>query len=572
MKPAFRKLFVALSSSVAAICAMALPASASAQPLTGVYRGEVYSSPNAVNAYSSWLGYDVTLGQGHQAKDSWANIENPTWQLNSWSNWVKAKPGRRLNYSVAMFPSGQGSLSQCAQGSYDFRFRNLANNMAAAGLQRSIIRLGWEFSGNWMPWYSGNGQQANFAACFRRIVTAMRDAQPSAGFEFDWNPNYDIPASDLSTTYPGDAYVDYIGFDLYDQGWNGAYPIPSGCTGSCALTRWRSVWNNQFAPALTRFRDFAQSHGKRLSVPEWGVNDPATTGGGDNTYYVQQMLSFIFDPANNVGYHSYFDYQASDGHHQLSDVDGSGGRTFQTEFPNSAALFKSHFAGLPSGSVTATKAVTNPSSVAQGGSLQVSSSVTSSTARTLIVKFELRNSTSLALLAAQTYSAQAFTAGQMRAYSPSFTIAASAATGTYRVDTLVLSGDGSDTLVHRTDTTFSVTAAPIPTTVSAGKATVSPAAVTRGQAFAVSGSVTSPTARTLVVKYEIRTTASPYTMVASQSYTAQAFTAGQTRTYTPSFTIPTSAAAGTYRVDTLIYTSDWSQTLVYRNDTTFTVN
>ncbi|GHH04021.1 glycosyl hydrolase [Comamonas sp. JC664] len=455
MKLGLQKLFHA----ALALVAVALPVAAQTQPLTGVYRGEIYNVPHLVNAYSAWLGYDVSMGQGHQPKDSWANIENPSWQLNAWGAWVRAKPGRRLNYSVSMFPSGQGSLSQCATGAYDFRFRNLANNLANAGLQRSILRVGWEFSGNWMPWYSGNGQQANFAECFRRIVTAMRTAQPNAGFEFDWNPNYDISAADLSATYPGDAYVDYIGFDLYDQGWNGRYPIPSGCTGTCQQGRWQQNWDIQFAPALAKFRSFAAPRGKRLSVPEWGVNDAATTGGGDNTYFVQQMLSFIFDPANNVGYHSYFDYQAPDGLHQLSNVDNNGGHTFQTQFPNAAALFKSFYANLPP----------------PGGPL------------------------------------------------------------------------------------------------AASKATVTPSPVTRGQSFQVSGSVTSPTAQTLIVKYEIRTAASPFTLVAEHFF-SQSYSAGQTRTFTPALVIPTSRPAGSYRVDTLVYTGNWSQTLLYRNDTTFTAN
>jgi hypothetical protein len=81
---------------------------------------------------------------------------------------------------------------------------------------------------------------------------------------------------------------------------------------------------------------------------------------------------------------------------------------------------------------------------------------------------------------------------------------------------------------------------------------VSPSSVTRGSTFQVSGSVTSPTVRTVVVKYEIRS-AFTSAMVTSQSYTAQIFTAGQTRTYTTPFVIPTSAPAGTYRVDTLIH-------------------
>ncbi|RYZ42291.1 MAG: beta-mannanase, partial [Myxococcaceae bacterium] len=371
MHAGLKRFAVFVTATLSAVCATSAFAAA---PLTGVYRGEVYSQPNTVNAYSTWLGYDVKMGQGHQAKDSWGNIENPGWQLGSWRTWVKAKAGRRFNYSVSMFPSGQGNLASCAAGAYDQRFKNLASNLVAYELQGTIIRLGWEFSGNWMPWYSGNGQQANFAACFRRIVTAMRTQQPNAGFEFDWNPNYDISAADLSATYPGDAYVDYIGLDLYDQGWNGAYPVPAGCTGSCALTRWQSVWNAQFGPALTKFKNFAQAHNKRLSVPEWGVNDAATNGGGDDTYYVQRMLAFIFDPANNVGYHSYFDIQAPDGHHQLSSADNNGGNTFVTEFPNAAAAFKAFYANQgpqQPAQLSTTKATVSPATVTRGQSFNV---------------------------------------------------------------------------------------------------------------------------------------------------------------------------------------------------------
>ncbi|RKH83668.1 beta-mannanase [Corallococcus sp. AB045] len=450
------RLFFSVTSSLAVVSTLCAGMTASADPLTGVYRGEVYSQPNAVNAYSTWLGFDVKMGQGHQAKDSWGNIENPGWQLGAWRTWVKAKPGRRFNYSVAMFPSGQGTLAACASGAYDPRFKNLATNLVAYELQGTIIRLGWEFSGNWMPWYSGNGQQANFAACFRRIVTAMRTQQPNAGFEFDWNPNYDISAADLSATYPGDAYVDYIGLDMYDQGWNGAYPIPAGCSGSCALTRWQSVWNAQFGPALTKFKSFAQSHNKRLSVPEWGVNDAATNGGGDDTYYVQQMLAFIFNPANNVGYHSYFDIQAPDGHHQLSSADNNGGNTFVTGFPNAAAAFKGFYANQnpQPAQLSTTKATVSPATVTRGQSFNVTGTVTSSAALTLVVKYEIHNATGSALATSTAYTNQAFTAGQTRGYTSAFTLPTSLSAGTYRVDTLVYTADWSRTLLYRNDTTF----------------------------------------------------------------------------------------------------------------------
>ncbi|MCY1035244.1 hypothetical protein OV207_27605 [Corallococcus sp. BB11-1] len=103
------------------------------------------------------------------------------------------------------------------------------------------------------------------------------------------------------------------------------------------------------------------------------------------------------------------------------------------------------------------------------------------------------------------------------------------------------------------------------------KATVSPTRVARGQTFNVTGSVTPSSARTVVVKYEIRN-AGNSALVTDRACTAQVITAGQTRSYMSAFVIPTSLGAGTYRVDTLVYTADWSQTLLYRNDTTFTAN
>jgi len=189
------------------------------------------------------------------------------------------------------------------------------------------------------------------------------------------------------------------------------------------------------------------------------VNDAATTGGGDNTYYVQQMLEFVFDPANNVGYHSYFDIQASDGHHQLSSADNSGGNTFKTEFPNAAALFKSDYGTStpppnPGPSISTTQATVSANPVTRGQTFQVGGSVTSSSATTVVVKYEIRNASTLSLISEKAYTAQSFAAGQTRSYGSPFVIPTTLAAGTYRVDTLVFTADWSKTLLYRNDTTF----------------------------------------------------------------------------------------------------------------------
>ena len=47
---------------------------------------------------------------------------------------------------------------------------------------------------------------------------------PDAAFRFEWNPTVgDLGVGDLATYYPGNAYVDFIGLDVYDTAW-ASYP------------------------------------------------------------------------------------------------------------------------------------------------------------------------------------------------------------------------------------------------------------------------------------------------------------------------------------------------------------
>jgi hypothetical protein len=81
-------------------------------------------------------------------------------------------------------------------------------------------------------------------------------------------------------------------------------------------------------------RDFAAAHGKPISFPEWGLTIRADGhGGGDNAYYVEHMYDWI--AANDVKYHAYYEYDATDGEHRL----------MTGEFPIGAAAFKRLWGG-----------------------------------------------------------------------------------------------------------------------------------------------------------------------------------------------------------------------------------
>ena len=89
------------------------------------------------------------------------------------------------------------------------------------GEANAILRLGWEFNGSWYPWYVADATDAaNFDAFWQHIVTTMR-AVAGEQFKFLWSASADY-GHELHAprqAYPGNAYVDYVGTDVYDEFW-----------------------------------------------------------------------------------------------------------------------------------------------------------------------------------------------------------------------------------------------------------------------------------------------------------------------------------------------------------------
>jgi len=333
---------------LAAAIAMS-PLASHADPALSVYRWDVPWGPVNVDAFGDWLGTPVTIASAFEAKDAWHHIDGASWQLGPWSRWVHASPERNLSLAIPLLPDNGGSLASCSAGEYDVYWTNLADNLAQFALNSIYLRIGWEMDGTWFTWGApqGSGKEASFAGCFRRVVDAMRKAQPANQWKFVWNPGLDgwkSPAF-FDATWPGDSYVDVVGVDIYDQSWvPNTYPYPSTCDDACRLARWQTAWSAQ-APRLAALRNFAAAHGKPMAFPEWAVIiRPDGHGGGDNPHFIRKMHEFIMDPANNVLFHAYFDVSSGNRlDHRLSDATGGDRPSGPTRMPNAAALFKELF-------------------------------------------------------------------------------------------------------------------------------------------------------------------------------------------------------------------------------------
>ncbi len=288
----------------ALICIVAMlvltPASApAASPgkTLGVYAGP--GSPEGVAKFENGAGRPVAIVHDALARENWANLID----IEYWTRkWTPTRHAGRIYYSVPMLPDTGGSLAAGAAGDYNNYFRTLAQRFVASGQGGATLRLGPEFNGNWFKWTINvpNGG-ANYAAYWRQIVTTMRSVQ-GANFKFDWCPNagssyVNGKQMKAETAWPGGAYVDYIGADIYDQSWLPNFRDPEA--------RWKDFMNT--GNGLKWHAAFAKAQGKPMTFPEWGIaNRYDGQSGGDAPQFIEHMYSWI--RANNVAFHMYFEW------------------------------------------------------------------------------------------------------------------------------------------------------------------------------------------------------------------------------------------------------------------------
>jgi hypothetical protein len=250
------------------------------------------------NAFGRWRKAKTDLALTYTGRSTWVDIVDPAWLYAQW----KAEP-QTLVVSSAPFPERpEYSLSACSRGAYDGQWRKFGLNIAKTGLEsRTIVRLAWEFNGDWQQWAAR--EPADFVRCWRHVFAAAESTAP--GLRWDWAVNRGSSAGvmkDPRAAWPGERYVDIVGIDTYD-GWPAVLS--------------QDGWNAQYGGAygLKFWADFARSKGKRLSVPEWGLHRGsawAGHNGGDNPYYIRKMFGFFAEQRGNLAYEAYFNDEATE--------------------------------------------------------------------------------------------------------------------------------------------------------------------------------------------------------------------------------------------------------------------
>ncbi len=81
-----------------------------------------------------------------------------------------------------------------------------------------IYRPYHENSGDWFWWGTSNTTREEFISLWRFTIEYLRDKKGVDNFLYAYSPNGHFKdANDYLKRYPGDEYVDIIGFDIYDD-------------------------------------------------------------------------------------------------------------------------------------------------------------------------------------------------------------------------------------------------------------------------------------------------------------------------------------------------------------------
>jgi beta-mannanase len=167
------------------------------------------------------------------------------------------------------------SLSTIIDGAHDTYITDFAKGVKAVGYP-IVLRFAHEMNGDWYPWSETvNGNTAGqFIAAWRHV----HDIFQRVGAEnviWDWSPNIlrGARAVPLSTFYPGDAYVDWVGLTGYE-----VYETTAAQVFTETMTQVRQVTSKPVLITETGGQPGTAKAGWTTSFLSWLAGQPGVIG------------------------------------------------------------------------------------------------------------------------------------------------------------------------------------------------------------------------------------------------------------------------------------------------------
>jgi len=241
--------------------------------------GVVLSDPATVGAFETAIGRKANTFLWYQAIDETldANLLAP------------AAAGRTIQLAWIPIPAHSASpvnladyrLSNFASGRFDSELRRWARELRAFGYPVQFRPMS-EMNGNWVSWSgSTNGNTpADFIAAWRHMHDIFVQ-EGATNVKWIWSPNRDGSTADAVNTFnnyfPGDGYLDFVGFSGYN--WGTMYNTPA----------WVSTWQSA-TEVLGYSYDVAVTRTQRPIV----ISEMASTElGGSKALWITDLFSTL---------------------------------------------------------------------------------------------------------------------------------------------------------------------------------------------------------------------------------------------------------------------------------------
>lgn len=222
--------FVLAGTILASTTTASGPARASGQPALGIYSEGYPQSLTDAEGATSQLGRPAQIVHWYAEwtgdMSGWAEsqpyvqkvLDAGATPMITWEAWDGANDG-----------TNPASLQAIVRGEFDGYIDSWAQGAAALGNRPLYLRIFHEMNdpyeasdGAGYPWSVAPGNRfgnrpQDLAAAWQHIVNRFRAAGAS-NVRWIFNSDDDIPNNPIPAgTYPGDRYVDYVGFDAYDD-------------------------------------------------------------------------------------------------------------------------------------------------------------------------------------------------------------------------------------------------------------------------------------------------------------------------------------------------------------------
>ena len=145
-----------------------------------------------------------------------------------------------------------------------------------------IFRPLHENTGDWFWWGKGHMSADDFKALWQYVHDYLTETKGVDNLLFAYSPNYPLDGSkeNYLATYPGDKYVDIMGYDAYQS--DNDQPDAD--------------WMQDTVHDLVMVNQLAVDHGKVSALTEFGLNNDRViqrSGGNQNIHFFSQFLDAI---------------------------------------------------------------------------------------------------------------------------------------------------------------------------------------------------------------------------------------------------------------------------------------